>query len=542
MREAWRQFGTWLARRAIAPGVAAAYALTIGFFLWTFSQFHIPGKGFSFLLSFGSEHEARRLEQLRGLDYYVEKASGGYDAQYYAQIAMDPSLRDPGLPQAVDNLAYRARRIFLPAVAYATGLGQPALILQSYALLNALSWLGLAAVLLHWFPPRNWNNFARWFGVLASFGLCVSVRNALTDGPSLLLIALGVLLLERGRPGWATVVLGLGGLTKETNLLSGSSLLPTTLTDRSAWLRTVVRGALVVLPLALWIIYIAAQLGSATYAGERNFDLPLVAFFKRWREVLGELPGASFSVIGAGSSFLMLVALTAQLLFLVLRPRWREAWWRIGLSFGLLMVCLGDAVWEGYPGAASRVLLPMQVAFNVLVPAGRGWWVVLVLGNLTLLSTPAVLRAPLNNGMKVNVAPGLATDGLGFKWSFPSGWHEQERGSRSYWSWTLGDAVIAVTNPHPHPVRAHLRFSLTAESVRTVEIKLNGRSSWRAEIAPKQSLAVTLGDLVLAPGENRISFETDRPGVRVGSDPRPLAFCVHNLQLDLLALEPSSSP
>ena len=58
------------------------------------------------------------------------------------------------------------------------------------------------------------------------------------------------------------------------------------------------------------------------------------------------------------------------------------------------MIFLGAAVWEGYPGAASRVLLPMTLAFNILVPRGWKWWGVLLLGNLSVFATYDTLRAP----------------------------------------------------------------------------------------------------------------------------------------------------
>jgi len=101
--------------------------------------------------------------------------------------------------------------------------------------------------------------------------------------------------------------------------------------------------------------------------------------------VFDTLPDLSAANAGPLWSLCMLVALTVQFLYLVLRPQWTQAWWRIGITYAVLLIFLGDAVWEGYPGAASRVLLPMQLAFNILVPAGRAWWLVLVLGNLTLL-------------------------------------------------------------------------------------------------------------------------------------------------------------
>ncbi len=532
-----RQALEWCRRRGWSPAVAAAYGLVVVLFVATFLQFYLPGKGFTYLIAFGSHLEQSRLSQLRQLDYYVEKASDGYDAQYYVQIALDPSLRNAQLGEAVDSLPYRARRILLPAGAHVLGFGQPGAILEAYALLNAIAWLGLAAVLLHWFPPRDWGHFLRWLGVLGSFGLCVSVRHALTDGPSLLLIALGVLLVERGRPGWATATLGLAGLAKETSLLGAAALAPAGRDGPRAWARAVLRGALVAVPLALWLAYIAWRVGAPADTGARNFDLPLVAYGRKWSEVLASLPDASAAFAGPVWSLLMMVALTVQLVFLVARPRWREAWWRIGASFALLLVVLGDAVWEGYPGAASRVLLPMQVAFNVLVPAGRAWLPVLVLGNLTLVSAPSVLQPPLSDGLRLAARAGLGENAAGraFHWEFSPEWYAPERGDSGYWLWTSGPATLTVRNPHDFPVRARLRFGLTVAQPRGFELRLNGVARWGTAATTAQAFTASLGDLVLEPGENVFAFGTDAPAAPVPPDPRRLAFCIHDLRLDIQA-------
>lgn len=520
-------------RRHGSPLVALAYAGLIVLFVWTFSQFHLPGKGFTYLLSFGSELEDSRLSMVRKLDYFVEKASDGYDAQYYAQIAMDPSLQNRELRNAVDSLSYRARRILLPATAHVFGLGDPARIIEVFALQNAVAWLLLALLLLHWFPPRNWENFVRWAGVLGAFGLCVSVRNALTDGPSLLLIAFGVFLLEKGRPWAASAVLGISGLAKETNLLGAAAFLPVWSAGKRTWMIAVGRGLLVALPLALWLGYISLRVGPVTDTGVRNFSLPFAAYADRWVEIGDSMSDLSFASLGPLWSLLMIVALTVQFLFLVARPRWDQPWWRIGISFAVLMVFLGEAVWEGYPGAASRVLLPMQLAFNVLVPSGRRWMLVLLLGNITFLGSPSILRPPLSDSVVVS-GPGellTTTSGATFRLEMEQGWYQTELGVDTYWTWSAGDAVTNITNPHSFPVKARLSFALTTNLDRDVEVTLNGVEVWRTSLTTHQQVSTVISDLVLAPGSNRLKFTSNLPAALVGKDPRPLAFCVHAIRL-----------
>lgn len=530
-----RDSSGWFSARGLSPVVLLAYAGVMGLFLLALTQFYIPGKGLSNLLAFGSSQEGTRLSKVRKLDYFVDRGSDGYDSQYYVQIAMDPSLQNKGLKRAVDNLAYRARRILFCATAYALGLGQPAWILHAYALQNVAGWFLLAILLLRWFPPRNWDNFIRWAGILFSFGMCVSFRNALFDGPSLLLMAGGVCLLEQGRGWWATAVFALGGLGKETNLLGSAALLPGLSKDRRAWGRALVRGVLTVTPLALWVVYISAVVGPAVDTGLRNFGLPFAAYFGKWIEVAEGWRDLSLNNAGPLWSLLMLVALTVQFLYLVLRPQWDNAWWRIGVSYALLLIFLGGAVWEGFPGAASRVLLPMQLAFNVLVPGGRRWVLVLLLGNLTIFNAYTVLQSSPSDGYEINGSNALiyAVDGRSVELHYGAGWHLVEKNGVESWCWSSGSALLTLDNPQKFPMQMKLRFTLSVAGERTVSIRLNGVEIWQVHQRQANDAAVTLGSLEFLPGPNRIELITPEPPQRVGNDPRPLAIKLQNLRIDL---------
>jgi hypothetical protein len=175
-----------------------ACALSVAMFAWHFSMFHMPGKGFSVLATIGDKWSDRLIPELRALDFYMYPDSWGYDGQHYAQIAMAPDLRDPELAIAVDNLPYRARRILFSWTAWLAGGGDPERTLFAFTVQNGVAWLLLAVLLFRWLPPVSFENFARWFAILFSFGLCFSVRNSLVDGPSLLLIACGIALAEKG--------------------------------------------------------------------------------------------------------------------------------------------------------------------------------------------------------------------------------------------------------------------------------------------------------------------------------------------------------
>ncbi|HTB80493.1 MAG TPA: hypothetical protein VK717_06370 [Opitutaceae bacterium] len=514
----------------------AAYAVTAGLFLWLMAQFYIPGKGFTYLIRFGDRPIVRYLPELRRLNYYAEEDSPGYDAQYYAQMAMHPRLGDAALGQAVDDLPYRARRILFCWTAWALAGGVPGRALQIYAVQNIVCWLLLAGLMLRWFPPVNWGNYVRWAATLVCSGLCLSVRNSLLDGPSLLLIAAGVAWTEKGCPWLAAAVLGLAGLGRETNILGAAALARPCENTAREWVLTMMRGLVVVLPLLLWLACLWRWLGGGG-AGARNFGLPLAGYLQKWRETRAQFWGADFGTVAKGS-LAMLVVLTTQLLFFALRPRWKEPWWRIGAAYSVLMIFMGDAVWEGYPGAAGRVLLPMTLAFNVLVPRGRQWWLVLLLGNLTVAAAPDILMAPAPEGWRVEGPRALRTTGLSEKSMeavFDAQWFSPEHSHFTYWRWSRGPAVITVRNPHPFSLVADLRFGLNSLDGRRIIVCAGDRILWEGEIG-RASRDVIIRDLRLPPGDTLLSFKTGQPSLQPGKgEMRVLAFCLSNFEILLKA-------
>ena len=82
---------------------------------------------------------------------------------------------------------------------------------------------------------------------------------------------------------------------------------------------------------------------------------------------------------------LALISLGTQAMVLVAVRAWTSAWWRVGIVSCALMLVLGPAVWGGHPSAATRVLVPMTIAFNAVLPFNRRFWPLFVLGNLTIL-------------------------------------------------------------------------------------------------------------------------------------------------------------
>jgi hypothetical protein len=515
-----------------------ACATTVALFLWTASHFFIPGKGFTCLVRFGDRPPVQYLPELRALDYYAEQDSPGYDGQYYAQIAMHPRLGDPALNRAVDGLAYRARRILFCWTAWALAGGNPARALQIYAVQNIACWVLLAILILRWFPPVNPGNYARWAATLFCSGLCLSVTSSRPDGPSLLLIAAGVALVEIKRPWLAAVVLGVAGLGRETNILGGAALARPRENTRRGWVSMMIRGLVVMLPLLVWVLCLWHWLGQSGGAWSGNFDRPLAAYLRKWQETRAQFALTYFGTV----SLAMLLALTTQFLFFALRPRWTEAWWRVGAAYSVLMVFLGTSVWEGYPGAAGRVLLPMTLAFNVLVPRGRRWWLVLLLGNLTVLDAPNLLMVPAPAGYRVEGPRTLyrsESSGKSVELLFDAQWFGSEHSHFAYWRWSRGPADIIVRNPHPFSILAKVSFGLKSLDDRRVVMRANGRILWAGR-AGRKMCEVVLNDAPLPPGDTVWKFETDRPAVKPkNGGQRSVAFCLHTLTIELEAGTPA---
>jgi hypothetical protein len=510
--------------RLMGSPLRVAYLAAVVVFLGCIAHFYHRHTGFSSLISIGDLLSSTKVTALRESPHHVYESTPGYDGAYYVQLALYPTLDNPELLKAIDNLPYRAKRILFCWAAWALGLGQPAWIIQAHALLNVLCWLALAVVLLRWFPPTNAQNLLRWTAILFSHGVCMSVRHSLVDGPSLLLVALGLRWLEDGRRGAGAATLALAGLGKETSLLATSGLDFDWRAPRT-WARTALTVALVALPLAAWMTYVRVKFGPAEDPGLGNFTYPLAGYWERlslaWREARGPEEGAIY-----WATFATVGALAVQALFFVLRWRPAERWWRVGAAFAGMMLFLSTPVWEGYPGASTRVLLPMTLAFNVLVPRTGRWLPILLAGNLTVAASVFEFSPP----HEFHDVRGDATLRHSVRVVPSAGWHGPERHLKDRWRWTSGDAELKIANDTGQPVRIAVRAKVSAVTEsRQLRVMEGERMLWGDTVVsvPKE---LRFG-IVLPPGETILRFVNDRPGEKVGTDPRDLAIRVANVEL-----------
>lgn len=359
---------------------SAVFWLTLLAFALLVAAKYDRATGFTSLLRFGEPWATRRVPAARPLPIAVTPTSTGYDGQFYAQIALYPTLRDPSLDTAIDAPAYRARRILGPFLAHCAGFGRPWLVLNAFALLNVAWWLAFAWLLWREIGDSSAAGTARWLGCVLSLGVLDSVRQSLVDLPALLFLLLAVRQSRAPAPTRATLALALGNLTKETNLLASLALLSWPRPSR----QRVLALAACALPIVLWAAYVAHRFPAAPVTtGSGNFTWPVVGAATQLAASAREITAGNldsrhtFAVLG-----ILGLALQAAVLWRHRAPE--SPWWRIGAAYSLLLLFLGPWVWTGY-WAACRAVLPLTIAFNLLLPAGRRFWPLLILGNLTAL-------------------------------------------------------------------------------------------------------------------------------------------------------------
>jgi hypothetical protein len=532
--------GAALGRKLVGAGTACRWRRALGlglvgcFVLLLLPLWH-PVYRFTGLLQFDARNEASALAVVR--EEPVALLQGGYDGQYYAQLACDPGLRTPELPGAIDSLAYRARRILLPAAAWALGLGRPAWAIQIYPWLNIGCWLALAWVLWPLLQAESrWTGLAAWAGVLFSAGALASVRYALTDLPALLLFVLAMRAGEAGRPGRMACWFGLSLLTRETMFAGAAGVWWRDNDKVAGWFRGLAWIGAAAAPLAAWLCYVRWVAGE-TGAGQGNFQWPGVGLLNRGREAVAAL-GTQDDCLLAWASLLATAAVAVQLVFLAIRADWTDRWWRAGAGFAALTLVLGDAVWEGLSGAAPRVLLPLLVVCSVLA-VRRRWaplWLLalnlsvpLGLWELTLLPNERELAAARHGDTAAVLRAG-------------EGCYGPERRGTSRWVWTGQNAVLRVRVWHGGgEMQMVLTGRLRALDNRELVITGAGGELWRGRVGP-QWTSVQLAPVAAPTGWVTLTLRADSAPVREGpgADARLFSVCLLEPRIELRPREPAA--
>ncbi len=497
----------------------AVIALVLGLFarLWH------PAYGLTYCLQFESPQETL-MPPLRSLPLYMHPDHHGYDGSYYAQLSCDPLLKNREFDSYYDNVSYRARRILLSAVAFVLGGGEPARSVYIYPWLNLFTWLGFAALLWRWFPLNNWHNLVAALGLLCSAGMLHSLRLGLTDGPAFALSALGLFLFLRGKSAAAASLLGLAGLARETVLGAGLFLLSKASTYVKTARNWIVLGLIAALPCMLWSWYVQKQTGVIASGGSA-FSAPFAAYIDKWIECISNFHNSQFLWLKI-TTLLAHIGLTVQVTTLALRRDWSNPAWRYGAAFLLLFALLSTPVWEGHPGAATRVLLPISLAFCLCVPRTRQGFLLLCLGNLSLFSGLELVRhqpkhAEFDRARAHAISVVAEAD---------TRWHEAEADLFNEWRWAKGNAAIQIKHFGDKPALLTLVFDLRSRTPREIRIIQGERELWRGTFADSRWLPITLTGVRAEPNGPPLQFLTDvqpPPGEK-----RPAAFTLRNFEIE----------
>jgi hypothetical protein len=308
--------------------------------------------GFTKLLDVNPSYLPRRaLPEFQALNPATFEKKG-YDGQFYAQLAIDPLLRNPQLARALDGPEYRARRILVPAVAWLLGGGQPAAAVTTYTLLNLAAWYILFTLLVRSQRPATVQAWLCIAAIMLTTGAFSSLARSLTDLPAAtLLVAAAVL----GR--WSrTLALALSVLAKETYLVCAWAPIPDLPKKAHGFPRGIIHVAAIVLPWLLWATYVHLHFGMPAY-GTDNFSWP----FEGWLHcIVSSIQAVNLKLALAALSLLVQVG------YLVSRPQFKSFYWRAAISFGIAGALLTDDPFASEV-SFTRDLLPMTIGFNILL-------------------------------------------------------------------------------------------------------------------------------------------------------------------------------
>lgn len=511
---------------AAGRGETAARLAVVAVFLLLIARWWHPHEGFTRFLVIDTEAGAALTPAAREAPLYVYPAGSRYDGAYYAQIATDPTLRDPHLGTGIDALEYRARRILAPLLAYGAAGGDPAGALRVYAGINLVAWLALAAVLWGLLPTGDWRRFAAWAGVLGAAGAWHSVRLSLVDLPALVWLTAALLAWERRHVWLAAGLFALAGLTRETTLLAAIAVAWTMAREgprirAAAWLATAVA------PTGAWLLALRMRFGGGDGGGWDNFDLPLSGLAAKGTEI-------ARSLSGGGDRWLMwttavaTVALVVQAAFFLRRRTWTGAWGLIGAGFAALVIVLDVAVWEGHPGAATRVLLPLTLAFFVVAARTRASWLWIIAGAGTLpAGVLALVQVPTTER---ELSAGRGTE-VTYTARAGAEFYPLEHADGRTWAWASAASSIAVeTSPRATAERT-LTLELRTIAPRRMEVRQDGRILWAGEVGSRRQTLRVEGVRFTA-GRAQVEIASDAAPVTEGAGGRALGFAVFAVRVE----------
>jgi hypothetical protein len=175
------------------------------------------------------------------------------------------------------------------------------------------------------------------------------------------------------------------------------------------------------------------------------------------------------------------------------------------------------------------VLLPLTLAFNLVVTRTRAPLVWLVAGNLTVFSGLFALRDVARDPRELAAA---SAGGTACVARVGDGWFGREHSSKHEWFWARERGTLILESwPKARGVDARLDFHLRSLTPRHVTIRQDGREIFHIDLS--DTLARCSIPIRVERGSAVIEFSTDLPSVREspGANARVLAFALYDPRL-----------
>jgi hypothetical protein len=231
------------------------------------------------------------------------------------------------------------------------------------------------------------------------------------------------------------------------------------------------------------------------------------------------------------ATLLATIALTVQAAYLLRRPRWADPWWRIGCINVAMMALLGTAVWEGHPGAATRVLLPMGVAFAILTARDHARWAWVMAGSLSVGSGVLALWEVPQQPREL--AAGRLAGGS-YVVSVEEGWYGVERRGRAAWAWSASRGSLTIETAPAAAMPRRARLKLRAMSPRELEVRQGEAVLFRGTVGTQSQWIQLPAIDPRRPRPLRFELRSPEAPVLEGGQPgaRALGFAVQGVELD----------
>jgi len=140
----------------------------------------------------------------------------------------------------------------------------------------------------------------------------------------------------------------------------------------------------------------------------------------------------------------------------------------------------------------------------VLLPRGRKWWALLLLGNLTVFFSSDTLKPPGRESFRVEgprAVMMVESTGRTVEALFSDDqWFQPERSRFDYWRWSRGDAEVVFRNPQPFSVIVDVALDLKSSDERKVTVKSGDAVLWAGDTVQKLR-GVELRGVRLEPGD-----------------------------------------